>query len=139
MKRYVIVGVAFALAALALTVFVISSQTAAAATATEVGSAVGGVNAVEFVGRVDQDGGNFVSYGYLTHIIGLADTQLFSGTFPLVNEANARFTFYTTATLTSHYVISSVFVIDAVGTTVYYFNDTPISPNSHKLVQVPSL
>ena len=125
MKRYLIVGAAFALAALALTVFVISSQAAAAATATEVGSAVGGVNAVEYIGRIDQDGSNFVSYGYLTHLSGLADSQLFSGTIPLVNESNAYLTFYTTATLTARNVISGVFMLDAIGTTVYYYNGTP--------------
>jgi hypothetical protein len=60
---------------------------------------------------------------------------LLSGT--LANEANARFTFYTTAVLTSRSVItgafttvsgtltSSVFVIDASGQTVYYYNPTP--------------
>ena len=71
----------------------------------------------------------------LTHISGLTDTLLFSGT--LANEADARFTFYTTAVLTSRSVItgafatvsgsltSSVFVIDASGQTVYYYNPTP--------------
>ena len=133
MKRYLMVSVALAIAVLALTAFVISSQAASAATATEVGSAVGGVNAVEYIGRIDQDGSNFVSYGYLTHISGLTDTLLFSGTIPFVNESNAYFTFYTTATLTARNVItgafnsitSSVFMIDAIGTTVYYFNAIP--------------
>jgi hypothetical protein len=99
-----------------------AGRTASPAAPIEVGSALGGQNAVEYVGRVDQDGGNFTSYGYLTRISGLTDTLLFSGTFPFVNETNARFTFYTTATLTSRYVISSVFVIDSIGTTVYYYN-----------------
>ena len=140
MKRYFVVGVAFTIALLALTAFVIGGQAAPAATATEVGAAVGGVNAVEYIGRIDQAGpfgSSFTSYGYLTHISGLTDTLLFSGTFPAVNEANAHFTFYTTASLTAHYVItgvfststgplpSSVFVIDSVGTTVYYYNPTP--------------
>jgi hypothetical protein len=93
-----------------------------AASAIEVGSALAGQNAVEYVGRVDQDGANFASYGYLTRISGLTDTLLFSGTFPLVNETNARFTYYATATITSRFVISSVFVIDSIGTTVYYYN-----------------
>jgi hypothetical protein len=144
MKRYLIVCVGLAIAALALTAFVMSGQAAPAATATEVGSAVGGVNAVEFVGRVDQDGSNFVSYGYLTHLSGLTDTLLFSGTIPFVNESNAHLTFYTTATLTARNVItgafnsitSSVFMIDAAGTTVYYYNATPgaafANPDSFK-------
>jgi hypothetical protein len=136
MKRYLIVGVAIVLTSLALTAFVINSQAASAATATEVGSAVGGVNAVEYIGRIDQDGSNFVSYGYLTHISGLTDTLLFSGTIPFVNESNAYFTFYTTATLTARNVISGVFMLDAIGTTVYYYNATPgasyATPDSFK-------
>ena len=74
MKRYLSVGVALALASLALTAFAISSQAASAAATTEVGSAMGGVNAVEYIGRIDQNGSNFVSYGYLTRISGLADS-----------------------------------------------------------------
>ena len=132
MKRYLSVGVALALALLALTAFVIGSQAAPAAIV-EVGSAVGDVNAVEYIGRIDQDGSNFVSYGYLSHISGLADTLLFSGTIPFVNESNAHFTFHTTAVLTARNVIigafnsitSSVFMIDAIGTTVYYYNVRP--------------
>jgi hypothetical protein len=137
MKRYFVIGAAIVSLLLALTVLVASGQPAAAAGPVEVGAAIGGVNAVEFVGRVDQNGGSFVSYGYLTHISGLTDTLLFSGTLPFVNETNAHFTFYTTATLTSRYVItgafpaispsltSSVFVIDAIGQTVYYYTSTP--------------
>ena len=140
MKRYLLVLAATAIALLALTAFVVGGQAAPAVTATEVGSAVGGVNAVEYIGRIDQAGpfgSSFTSYGYLTHISGLTDTLLFSGTFPAVNEANAHFTFYTTASLSAHYVItgvfststgplpSSVFVIDSVGTTVYYYNPIP--------------
>ena len=133
MKRYVIVSMVFALVAFVLSAFVIIGQAASATTATEVGSAIGGVNAVEYIGRIDQDGSNFVSYGYLTHISGLADSQLFSGTIPFVNESNAYFTFYTTANLTARNVITgsftsgnnSIFMLDAVGTTVYYYNATP--------------
>jgi hypothetical protein len=143
MKRYFLVGAALVIALLALTAFVVSGQQAPAATI-EVGSAVGGANAVEYIGRIDQDGSNFVSYGYLTHISGLTDTLLFSGTIPFVNESNAHFTFYTTATLTARNVItgafngitSSVFMIDAIGTTVYYYNATPsaafANPDSFK-------
>jgi hypothetical protein len=124
-----------------------SSPAPAALPGIEVGVPVGGQNAVEFVGRVDQDGANFASYGYLTRINGLAQSLLFSTTNPLAaGEATARFTFYTSATITSHFVItsafnvqsstiaSSLFVIDSVGTTVYYFHDAPGSdfadPNS---------
>lgn len=121
MKRYLFL-IVLAVPLLTAAAFYASQNQSSTASSVEIGSALGGQNAVEYVGRVDQDGGNFTSYGYLTHISGLTDTLLFSGTFPLVNETNARFTFYTTATLTSRYVISSVFVVDSVGTTVYYYN-----------------
>jgi hypothetical protein len=133
MKRYLFL-IVLAAPLLIAAAFYANHNPSSASSAIEVGSALAGQNAVEYVGRVDQDGANFVSYGYLTHISGLTDTLLFSGTFPSVNETNARFTYYATATLTSHYVISnvavvgsatlttSVFVIDSVGTTVYYYN-----------------
>ena len=121
MKRYFFL-IVLAAPLLIAAAFYVNHNQSSAASSIEVGSALGGQNAVEYVGRVDQDGGNFTSYGYLTRIGGLTDTLLFSGTIPFVNETNARFTFYTTATLTSRYVISSVFVIDSIGTTVYYYN-----------------
>lgn len=121
MKRFVYLMLV-AVPLLAVSVYVASGQLLSPTAPIEVGSATGGQNAVEFVGRADQDGANFISYGYLTHISGLTDTLLFSGTFPFVNETNARFTYYATATLTSRYVISSVFVIDSIGTTVYYYH-----------------
>ena len=135
MKRYFVVAAVIVSMLLVFAVLVATGQPAAAAGPVEVGTANGGVNAVEFVGRVDQNGGNFVSYGYLTRISGLTQTLLFSGT--LANEAHAHFTFHTSAVLTSRSVItgafttvsgsltSSVFVIDAVGQTVYYYNPTP--------------
>lgn len=121
MKRYWVL-IVLAAPLLMAAAFYANRNLSTASSAIEVGSALAGQNAVEYVGRVDQDGANFVGYGYLTHISGLTDTLLFSGTIPFVNEANARFTYYATATLTSRYVISSVFVIDSVGTTVYYYN-----------------
>ena len=88
---------------------------------TEVGAASPGLNLYEFVGRVDQVGGDFTGYGYLSYIRGLDNNQLFTN--PLQpGEATARFTFFTTITLTSRAVISSVFAIDSAGATTFYFN-----------------
>ena len=120
-KRYLFL-IVLAAPLLTAAAFYASRNPSSAASPFEVGSALAGQNAVEYVGRVDQDGANFISYGYLTHISSLTDTLLFSGTFPFVNEANARFTYYATATLTSRFVISGVFVIDSIGTTVYYYH-----------------
>lgn len=132
MKRYMFL-IVLAAPLLMAAAFYANRNPSSAASPLEVGSALAGQNAVEYVGRVDQNGGNFVSYGYLTHISGLTSTLLFSDILT-TTEATARFTYYTTATLTSHYVIAnvavvgsatlttSVFVIDSVGTTVYYYN-----------------
>jgi hypothetical protein len=93
---------------------------------TQVGLPTGGQHAFEFVGRLEQDGANFISVGYLSHISGLAVSQLFSTTNPLLTgESNARFTFVSRATLTARFVISSVFVLDSVGQTVIYLQDAP--------------
>jgi hypothetical protein len=104
----------------------------AASADVEIGVAPLGETATEFVGRADQDGGSFVSYGYLTHIAGFTDTLLFSQ-FPTTTESTAHFTYFATSTLTGHFVItgaanglaSSIFVVDSVGMTTYYYNPTP--------------
>ncbi len=104
----------------------------AASADVEVGIAPLGETATEFVGRADQNGGNFVSYGYLTHIAGLTNTLLFSQVFT-TDQSTAHFTYYATSTLTAHFVItgaanslaSSIFVVDSVGMITYYYNPTP--------------
>jgi hypothetical protein len=89
----------------------------------EVGSAVG-ENAFELVGQTIQQGNDFIGYGYLTHISGLSDDQLFTSADNR-SEATARFTYHATAQLTARSVISSVFVLNSVGTLDIYFNATP--------------
>jgi hypothetical protein len=126
-KRYGLL-VTLAGIALALTLFLSSrlSSPAAPPPGTEVGVPPGGQNALEFIGRADQDGVHFVSYGYLTRINGLAQSLLYSTTNPLsTTEATARFTYYATSTLTSRNVISGVFVIDSAGMEVIYLKETP--------------
>jgi hypothetical protein len=76
------------------------------------------------VGRVDQEGVNFSSYGYLTYISGLDSAQLFSGA--VHSESYARFTYYATAPLTSRSVISNVFIINAAAPLItIYYNSYP--------------
>ena len=82
-----------------------------------------GKTAFEFVGRIDQDGANMVSYGYLTYADGLDGSVLFSGADH--SESTARITFYTTGGLTARSVISGVFVLNAIGNTTFYFNSYP--------------
>ncbi len=110
-----------------LAIFIVTANLSSAPAApadVEVGIAPFGQNATEFVGRADQNGGNFISYGYLTRIAGLTDTLLFSDTLN-TNETTAHFTFYATSTLTSRAVLTPVFVVDSVGTIIYYYNPAP--------------
>src|SRR3954451_17664522 len=96
-------------------------DSAAAAAAGEVGSPQLGKIAYEFVGRIDQDGPNFVSYGYLTHVDGLPESVLFAD--PVNHsETTARITYYATGTLTARSVISGVTELNALGATRFYFD-----------------
>ncbi len=90
----------------------------------ELGAPLTGQNAFEFVGRADQSGSNFVGYGYMTSVYGLTQTLVFTN--PVVNsEASAHLTYYGTSTLSAESIISNVFILDSVGTVVYYYNYTP--------------
>ncbi len=89
-----------------------------------IGAPASGKNAIEFIGRTDQDGTLLTSYGYLMHINGLDDSLLFST--PLTHTAStAYFTYYFTSTITSRDVLSSVFTTSSVGTFAVYHLDTP--------------
>lgn len=92
----------------------------------QVGIGVGGQNAFEIIGRIDQNNTNFSGVGYLTYIKGLTNAQIYSN--PLnPSEDTARFTFVAEATLTSRAILTDVFVIDSQGPmTIYY---TPSPPN----------
>ncbi len=86
----------------------------------EIGNASGGRNAFEYVGQVDQDGDNLVSYGYLSAIAGLDVSQLFTGDSH--DETTARFTYFGKATLYARVEGNGLFIIDASGFVNYYFN-----------------
>jgi len=79
----------------------------------------------EFVGRVDQNDLSVKSYGYLTHVSGLNDADLFSVAFPAWNEGTAKFTFVTNSTLNARFLIPGVFTVAGSGDTTYYFTSTP--------------
>jgi hypothetical protein len=136
MKRYFGLAVVVMILKLVATFVATVDQTArplslravaAAPSAVEIGVPMTGENALEIVGRVNQDGVNLDAYGYLSHIHGITDSLLFlPGTPPLNrNESNARFAYKSNTTLTSRYVISNVFVIDSAGPFVIYFNSSP--------------
>lgn len=99
----------------------------AAAAPPQVGVGVGSQNALEFVGRINQNNTNFTGFGYFTYIRDLNNSQLFTGS---PSENTARFTFYATATMTSRAIVGSeVFVINSAGTMTFYFNNSPGSRN----------
>jgi hypothetical protein len=112
------------LAVLWLTISLTAVRSPVKAAAQEVGAPTGGQNALEYVGKVDQDDRAFVSYGYLTHIDGLSDNLLFTDPNSRT-EATARFTFSATATMTGRSIIENIFAVNAAGTLTVYFNEAP--------------
>ena len=61
-----------------------------------------GQTAFEILGRSDQSGPQVTHYGYLTHLFGLTDEQLFADA-NVRTEATARFTFLAVTTLDSRH------------------------------------
>ncbi len=90
----------------------------------QVGVAAPGQSSLEMVGKIDQDAASFNGYGYLTYVDGIPDAVLFTDSVNR-NEATARFTWVSTASLSSRSVLDTLFVLGATGTTTVYFNDTP--------------
>ncbi|MBI1278406.1 MAG: hypothetical protein GC179_09785 [Anaerolineaceae bacterium] len=114
----------FIVVAIIAAVLAFNTQTTHAATPQEVGIPPAGQNAIEIIGKIDQNGLAFNSYGYLTRINGVPDDQMF--TDPANHsEATARFTYASTANLTARSVIETLFVLDAAGSTTIYYNDMP--------------
>ena len=87
-----------------------------------------GLDAYQFVGRIDQDGATFTGYGYLYDIQGANPGALFTN--PL-NPApsTAYITYYATATLSSRAVITdavrAIFALNSVGNITFYYQATP--------------
>jgi hypothetical protein len=83
-----------------------------------------GQTAFELLGRVDQQGFDFVVYGYLTFVHGLPYAAIFSNPAQ-TSEATARLTFSGSASAVARTQLRNVIVIDAVGSLTVYANDTP--------------
>lgn len=77
--------------------------------------------AFEFLGQVDNPTAtSSIQYGYLYHIEGLNDAQIFAASAPQ-NENNALFTFYSEGTTISNVLHGKWRVITRTGTiTIYY-------------------
>ena len=83
----------------------------------------------EFVGHIDQDGASFQAYGYLTHVNGVPDSELFTG--PPANETTAKYTFVSTGALEGRFIVAgsavpgvppgSVFNLVSNSSTKYYY------------------
>jgi hypothetical protein len=81
-------------------------------------------NLAEFIGRSDQNGSYVIHYGYLTHLRGTADADLF---FDRANRSvgTARITYFATTTLDSRHVLGNIITTSAPGTLTFYVRQTP--------------
>ncbi len=81
---------------------------------------------MEFIGRVNQNGGTFTFIGYLTRVKGLDEASLFADGDPTARtEKTARFTFYAEMTMTSRSKVENVFAVDSTGRVDIFFDETP--------------
>ncbi len=78
----------------------------------------------EFLGRSNQDGQNVTHFGFLTHLLGLADDQLFANA-EVRTEETARFTFVATSALDSRHDHGNLITTSAPGEMTLYLNQAP--------------
>jgi hypothetical protein len=115
--RLASIAIALGLLTLAHAAGVIKAQSGA-----EVGAAPGKI-AFEFVGQVDQNALDITAYGYLTHVNGLPDAQLFTKPDPTSrSEATARFTFMAKGKLSGRYTLQNLIDTDTALTMTIYFS-----------------
>jgi len=110
----------------------VAAATAAAATLALAGPAVAapvsvgtgrpGQTALEFVGKVDQQGADFTYYGYLSYVRGLGDAELFTAPGIDQSASTARFTFLARTRMVRRTVIENVFAIASTGSFTIYLN-----------------
>jgi hypothetical protein len=102
-----------------------------------IGIAPTGSDAFEFVAKTDQLDSAVTSYGYLTHVAGAEDEDLFADP-KTRTEATARLTLFSTSTLdqVQPFLIGTLLTHTATGTMTFYVNDAPAgdfkNPNSFK-------
>src|SRR5262249_26966825 len=118
-----VVSVLFCIVLLVTGLFFSNGRTRAA-DAQEVGVAPNGANALELIGKIDQNALAFNGYGYVTYISGIPDDQMFSDPINH-NETTAHFTFASTGTASARSVLETIFVLNGTGTTTIYYNETP--------------
>ncbi len=82
--------------------------------------------AMEVVGQSLQDGNLLTSVGYVTHLAGVSDAQLFSD--PAIrDEKHARLVFSDQSTVASRSVLQTLFVLTFRGTTTLRWQAKPSS------------
>jgi hypothetical protein len=86
-----------------------------ASATTVVGIAPMGQVALEVVGREDQNGSAFITYGYLSMVTGLGPQQLYTSR-TVHAEATARLTFVFNARLVNRSIIQNLIIADVMGT-----------------------
>jgi len=87
---------------------------------------------LEFVGRAEQAAASVTEFGYITHIAGVEDADLFSDPSPAArNEKTAHLSFFATTTIAQRFTVlpppavPSLIDVDSAGTIAFYFSETP--------------
>jgi len=114
------VGAALTAGAVALT----GTAARAATDGGQGGAGAAGTTAFGFIGRIDQDGNDFVGYGYLIDVAGIPEDVLF-GTQIDRPESSVPLTIAGTATLERRSIRGPLFVLDASGILTIYRLSTP--------------
>jgi hypothetical protein len=94
--------------------------TAAAAAPRRVGSPPEARNAIEVVGTILQDGLSLTGFGWLTHVAGLADGDLFTGSQR--DATTARLRWYSQVTVKAADVLPSLFSVTGTGALRIFFD-----------------
>jgi len=130
MKRIVWVGLLPAVGVAAA--LVVGVQLAPAAEGGDLGDAPTTQSALEFVGRAEQVGPSVTEFGYITHIAGIDDGELFADPNPAArNETTAHLSFFATTSVEQNFMVlpppavPSLFDVDSSGTLTFYFAETP--------------
>jgi hypothetical protein len=100
------------------------SESATSPSGSELGITPVWQNALELIGRSDQEGLDIVYYGYLTGLHGLTPKELFLET-ATHTEATARFTFFGKAAIDSRHAVGNIITTAAPGEFAIYLNDRP--------------
>jgi hypothetical protein len=84
-----------------------------------IGAGAIGQHTFEFIGKIDQNGSDFTSYGYITYMRTLPASALFTdAAHP--SESTARFTYYAPGKLIARSVLGTLFDLASTGTMTIY-------------------